>query len=176
MHYKMRYKITNKNVKIGKGFRVKKRLSIKGPGQVVIGENVFVDGTSHTVTPWTYSKDSVILIGNNVFLNGTRFGSQQRIEIGDNCIIADCRILDTDFHSVLPHRRNDPMAIKSEPIKVGNNVWIAMGSTILRGVTIGDGSTIGTNSVVSRDVPEYCVYAGNPAVFIKKIPRKIDGD
>ncbi len=168
-YYKMKYKITNKRVTIGKNFRVRHRLSIRGTGRVVIGDNVFIDGTSHAVTPWTYSKYAIIIIGNRVFLNGTRFGCRTKIEIGDDCIIADCRILDTDFHSVLPNKRNDPDFVKSEPIRVGKNVWIALDCVVLRGVTIGSNSTITAKSVVTKNVPEYCVFGGNPAVLITEL-------
>jgi acetyltransferase-like isoleucine patch superfamily enzyme len=170
-YYKLKYMILNKNVQIGKNFKVRYKLSIKGPGKVTIGNNVFIDGTSHTVTPWTSNKNAEIVIGNNVFLNGTRFGCSKKIEIGDNCIIADCRILDTDFHSILPEKRYDPDAIQSAPIKIGKNVWLALDCVILRGVSIGDNSTISARSVVYSDVPEYSVYGGNPAVFIKEVPR-----
>jgi acetyltransferase-like isoleucine patch superfamily enzyme len=168
-YYRFKYKVIRRDVKIGKNFRVNKKLSIRGQGKVRIGNDVYVDGTSHPVTPWTYHKEAEIWIGNNVFLNGTRFGCRQKIEIGDNCILADCRILDTDFHSANPHRRNDPDAIKSSPILIGKNVWISLDSVILRGVTIGDNSTISAKSVVYNNVPEYCIYGGNPAVLIKKV-------
>jgi len=135
-----------------------------------MGDNVFVDGTSHTVTPWTSNKRAKIIIGNNVFLNGTRFSCNKQIEIGDDCIIADCRLLDTDFHSIIPDKRNDSGYIKSEPIKIGKNVWIAMDSVVLRGVEIGDNATVSAKSVVHNDVPKNTVYGGNPAVFIKKVP------
>jgi acetyltransferase-like isoleucine patch superfamily enzyme len=167
--YKLKYKLLKKNVSIGKNFRVKARLSIKGPGRVVIGDDVFIDGTSHTVTPWTANADAEIIIGNNVFVNGTRFGCAKKIELGDNCILADCRILDTDFHSVNPEQRNNPEYIESSPIKIGNNVWIALGCVILKGVTIGDNSTIAAQSVVYGNVEENSIYGGNPAVLIKRL-------
>lgn len=171
-YYKIKYQILFKDrVHIGKNFKVKRRFSIRGPGRVTIGDNVFADGTMYTVTPWTAHGDAEIVIGNDVFLNGTRFGCRKRIEVGDNCILADCRILDTDYHSILPDRRNDPAAVHSDPIKIGNNVWIAMGSVVLRGVTIGDNSTISAVSVVYKDVPEFTVFGGNPAAFIKDVPR-----
>ena len=170
-YYKLKYKLLNKNVHIGKNFKVKAKLSIKGQGKVTIGDNVVIDGTPHTVTPWTTAKDAEIIIGNNVFLNGTRFGCAKRIEIGDNCIIADCRILDTDFHSTNPKKRNDPEYIEALPIKIGNNVWIALGSVILKGVTIGNNSTITALSVVFHDIEEHSICGGNPAVLIKKIPK-----
>jgi acetyltransferase-like isoleucine patch superfamily enzyme len=169
-YYKIIYRLFNRSVKIGKQFRVTGRLIIKGPGKVIIGHNVLL---SDRVTPWTYSKEAEIIIGSNVFLNGTRFGCRNRIEVGDGCILADCRVLDTDFHSVYPGRRNDPRFINSEPIKICKNVWITMGCVILKGVTINNGTTIMPNSVVFNDVPEYCLYGGNPASLIKSISEDL---
>jgi acetyltransferase-like isoleucine patch superfamily enzyme len=53
------------------------------------------------------------------------------------------------------------------PIVIGNDVWIGYGATILSGVTIGDGAVIGARSVVTRDVPPYCIAAGNPARVLR---------
>ncbi len=170
-YYKLKYFIIGKNVEIGKKFLVRSKLSIRGPGRVKIGDNVYIDGTSHTVTPWTTTKEAEIIIGNNVFLNGSRFSCAKRIEIGNDCIIADCRILDTDFHSINPARRNDPDFVNSAPVTIGKNVWIALGCVIMPGVKIGDNSTISAQSVVYGHVPEYSVYGGNPARLIKKVPR-----
>ena len=50
---------------------------------------------------------------------------------------------------------------------IGNDVWIGYGATILSGITIGDGAVIGAQSVVTKDVPPYAVYAGNPSKLIK---------
>ena len=171
-YYRVIFKFTGKRVSIGKNFMVKGRLSIKGPGTVAIGNNVFIDGTSHAVTPWTYSKEAIISIGDNVFLNGTRFGCRMTIEIGNNCILADCRILDVDHHSVIPSRRNDQKAIKSAPIKIGNNVWISMDCAILKGVKIGDNTTITAKSVVMNNVPANCICGGNPANIIRVLSKE----
>ena len=51
-------------------------------------------------------------------------------------------------------------------VKIGNNVFIGMDTMILKGVTIGNNVIIGAKSVVNKDVPDNCVYAGNPARFI----------
>ena len=53
------------------------------------------------------------------------------------------------------------------PVMIGDNVWIGDKATILPGVTIGDGAVIAANSVVTKDVPAYCVAAGNPARIIR---------
>ena len=53
-------------------------------------------------------------------------------------------------------------------IEVGHDVWIGMDATIMAGVTIGNGAVIGAKSVVTRDVPDYCIAAGNPATIVKR--------
>lgn len=55
----------------------------------------------------------------------------------------------------------------SQPVEIGNDVWIGCNSTILRGVTIGDGAVIAANAVVTKDVPPYAIVAGVPARVIK---------
>jgi len=52
-------------------------------------------------------------------------------------------------------------------IHIGNDVWIGMNATILSGITIGDGAVIGANSVISHDVEDYEIVAGNPARHIR---------
>lgn len=51
---------------------------------------------------------------------------------------------------------------------IGNDVWIADKVLVKAGVTIGDGVVVGMGSVVTRDIPPYEIWAGNPAKFIKK--------
>ncbi|MFY0680737.1 MAG: CatB-related O-acetyltransferase [Thalassovita sp.] len=51
---------------------------------------------------------------------------------------------------------------------VGNDVWIGHGASILPGVTLGDGVIVGAGAVVSRDVPAYCVVAGNPGQIVRQ--------
>jgi chloramphenicol O-acetyltransferase type B len=52
--------------------------------------------------------------------------------------------------------------------RIGDDVWIGLGSIVLSGVCIGEGSVIAAGSVVTRDVDEYAIYAGNPAKKIRE--------
>lgn len=53
-------------------------------------------------------------------------------------------------------------------VKVGNDVWIGEGCTILSGVSVGDGSVIAARAVVSRDVPPYSIVVGNPGRVVRQ--------
>jgi acetyltransferase-like isoleucine patch superfamily enzyme len=54
-----------------------------------------------------------------------------------------------------------------DDVIIGDDVWIGCNSTVLRGVSIGTGAVIGANSVVTKSVPPYAIYAGIPAKLIK---------
>lgn len=57
----------------------------------------------------------------------------------------------------------------SGKVTIGNNVFIGMKATILKGVTIGNNVIIGANSLVNKDIPDNVVVAGNPAKVIMSI-------
>lgn len=101
-----------------------------------------------------------IEFGYRVHLNhGVAIYAEERITIGDYCLIGDMAcIYDTSFHQLQPDR-----PVHTAPVTIGNNVWIARGAMILPGVTIGDYAVIGANAVVSKDVPPRTVVVGNPA-------------
>ncbi|WFB58111.1 hypothetical protein [Paenibacillus sp. BR1-192] len=54
-------------------------------------------------------------------------------------------------------------------VVINDGVFVGVGAIILPGVTIGKGAIIGAGAVVTKDVPEYTVVAGNPAKIIKRI-------
>jgi len=56
-----------------------------------------------------------------------------------------------------------------KPVHIKSGAIIGPGSIITAGVTIGENSIVGVGSVVSQDVPDYCIVLGNPARIIKKI-------
>lgn len=54
-------------------------------------------------------------------------------------------------------------------VVIGNNVFIGMQSTILKGVHIGNNVIIGANSLVNKDIPDNCVVAGNPCKLVMSL-------
>lgn len=143
-----------------------KRVSIQGcaqatgPGKITLSDDVILDSR---VTLFTHAENAHLKIGSRSYVNGTRFGCMQSIEIGENCLLGDARLMDTDFHSVKLNRFSLDAVVPTSPIVIENNVWIAAGAGILKGVRVGEGSVVGFQSVVTRDVPKGRIVAGHPA-------------
>ena len=112
-----------------------------------------------------------IIIGKySLITPGVRIMAAEKIEIGDACMIAHgAYISDADWHGI--YDRAEPVG-KTKPINIKENVWIGDSAIICKGVTIGKNSIIGAGSVVTKDVPENCIYAGNPAKFIRSLDEK----
>jgi len=51
---------------------------------------------------------------------------------------------------------------------IGNDVWIGRNATLMSGITIGNGAVIGTEALITKNIGDYEIWAGNPAKFIKK--------
>lgn len=113
-------------------------------------------------------KEAEITIGNgNVFNNNVTLIANERIVIGDGCLIGDqVAIYDSDFHEINPTTRKQG-AGPTRPVMVGNNVWLGSRVMVLKGVTIGDNSVIGAMSLVTKSIPANCLAAGNPAKVIR---------
>ncbi|KAL3666470.1 hypothetical protein V7S43_008718 [Phytophthora oleae] len=113
-----------------------------------------------------------ICIGDNVQMNfDCVFLDGCPITIGDRVMLAPNVQLYTASHPLDPEERSSGLEI-GKPITIEDDVWIGGNAVVVPGVTIGRGAVIGAGSVVTKNVPPMCVYAGNPAKFIKKIEAK----
>lgn len=70
------------------------------------------------------------------------------------------------------HDPYDRQILTCKPIRICRGVWIGAGATVLPGVTIGKHAIVGAASVVTKDVPDYAVVAGNPARVIKMLDKE----
>ncbi len=91
--------------------------------------------------------------------------------IGDNCMIAPNVGIYTATHPLDIKGRYSGKEL-GKPITIGDNVWIGASATILPGVTIGNGVVIGAGSVVTKDIPDNVLVAGNPAKIVKEIDNE----
>ncbi len=164
--------LRGKRVEFGPGFITNGRLQIKGPGRVVFGANVNAWAHKEPNVLITYGPDVVIQIGDNTRLNGAGLMAARGITVGRDCILGSAVIIDTDFHSLDLDRRTNPKAkVLSAPVVIGNNVWLAGQTAVLKGVTIGDNSIVGFRGVVTGDVPPNVIVAGNPARVVKHLEQ-----
>jgi acetyltransferase-like isoleucine patch superfamily enzyme len=133
----------------------------------VLGDDIIVgDGTDL----YTSDPEARITIGDRTYHNGPRFSCVRSIEIGPDCILADTRILDTDFHAVGRDRRSKSAPVRTAPVVVERNVWIAAGSAVLKGVRIGEDAVVAFGALVTADVPPGKVVGGNPARVLGDVP------
>lgn len=149
----------------------------KNPERIKIGDTSVVMGSVYV------TKNGSIEIGDHFYLGRNSFiGSEKNIKIGRCVIISnDVYIYDNNNHPTSSKKReimslngfsNDNWGwhhSNSAPVIIDDNVWIGQYSTILKGVHIGKGSIVGTRAVVTKDVPPYCIVAGNPAKVVKQI-------
>ena len=136
------------------------------------------------------SKGGYIKVGSDCYIGPSLLISRNSIEIGNHVTIAwGCTIYDHDSHSLDYRERRkdiereianinqgldfirdkDWSTVNSAPIVIKDDAWIGMNVIVLKGVTIGRGSVVGAGSVVTKDVPDWTIVAGNPAKVVKKI-------
>lgn len=94
----------------------------------------------------------------------------QMVEIGENFVSAPNSIILAHDASLFVHTGK----YRIEKTKLGNNVFLGANATVLAGITIGDNVIIGAGSVVTKDVPDNHVVAGNPAKYICTVDEYID--
>lgn len=141
------------------------------------GSNCVIYGT------YTTQEDGIIEIGDNTTVrSNTKLGAVDSIKIGNNVIISNnVTIYDNNNHPTSVTEREticknllDDEVWKwkyaaSAPVIIEDNVWIGERATILKGVRIGKGAIVAMGAVVTKDVPELAVVAGNPARVVKYI-------
>lgn len=105
----------------------------------------------------------------------------ERVFFNFNCVVLDvCPVRIGDFTLFGPgvqiltpmHPMDHELRRKQEygkPITIGSDVWVGGGALILAGATIGSRSVIGAGSVVTRDIPEGVLAAGNPCRVIRRV-------
>ena len=110
-----------------------------------------------------------IEVGKNFFANyNCTILDVAKVKIGDNCQLAPNVAIYTAGHPLHPVSRNSAYEYGKEVV-IGDNVWIGGNTVICPGVHIGDNVVTGAGSVVTRDIPDWTVAAGNPCKVLRRI-------
>ncbi len=127
-------------------------------------------GVAHPVVLRTLRPGAAIRIGRGTAISGGSICAAVDVTIGERCLLgADVAIVDTDFHSIDPARREAGWDdIACAPVHIGDDVFIGTRALVLKGVRIGRGAIVGAGAVVTRSVPDFAVVAGNPATIVRR--------
>lgn len=103
------------------------------------------------------------------------FGSEPYlVSIGDHVTVTAGVHFITHDGGVWVFRREDPEIDVFGRIRIGDNVFIGLGATLMPGVSVGDNCVIGAGAVVTRDIPSDCVAVGVPARPLRSIAEYRD--
>lgn len=127
------------------------RCSVEGDFQLFTGSSVIV------------AKGAQLSLGSGYVNNRASIACFSNIAIGQDVAIGpEVHIRDSDSHAVSGSARPH-----TQPIAIGDHVWIGSRAMILKGVTIGDGAIVAAGAIVTKDVQPGTLVAGAPARFVR---------
>jgi acetyltransferase-like isoleucine patch superfamily enzyme len=156
---------------MGRGCIIQRPMLLRNPQFIHLGDSVHIrNGVRLEAVVLGSHRIPRLSIGNNVNIEqNVHIVCQSRVHIGDNVsITGNCAIVDTTH----PHQdvRNsvkigDRILDEDSFVEIGDGSFVGYGTIILPNVRVGKHCVIGANSCVTKDIPDYSVVAGNPAVI-----------
>ncbi len=148
----------------GSGFYPSYPLTVTGPENIKIGNNFSSIGPVYL-----FANEGKISIGNNfsININVVIGASCGEVKIGNDVLIGPNVVIRSADHGISERYLINAQPHSSGVIVIEDDVWIGANVVILKDVKLGRGCVIGAGSVVTKDVPEYAIFAGVPAKFIK---------
>ena len=154
---------------------VRRPVYLRGRRRIRLGRR-FTSGPGLRLDAFGSGDGLLIFIGEDVQVNDSvHIAAIRSVEIGSRVLIAS-RVFITDHThgSYAGEEQDSPLSapasrkLSSAPVRIEDDVWIGENVSVLPGVTIARGAVIGTGSVVTRDVPPFCIAAGVPARVLKR--------
>ena len=158
----------------GSNVVIERKRKIVNPHHIEIGNNVFIGSNSFIAAnteKFGQNFTPIIKIGNNVSATAMlQIHCMDKIIIEDDVLIATnvfmCDGSHGYYNGIEPYKNQ--LLFKIAPIRIGKGSWIGQNVVIMPGVNIGIQCIIGANSVVTKNIPDYCIAVGNPCVIKKK--------
>jgi acetyltransferase-like isoleucine patch superfamily enzyme len=157
--------------KIGYRSIVINPLKIENGKNILIANNVLIGYKSWlAASPLTGENECILEIGEGCSIgNFNHIYATKRIILEKNVLTADKVYISDNLHGY--KNVNLPIIkqaiVQNSIVIIGEGSWIGENVCVL-GVKIGRNSVIGANSVVTKDIPDYCVAVGSPAKIIKR--------
>lgn len=167
---------------LAKGARLRRTCRIINAGQrssqISIGASSIIDG--HLMI---FAHGGQIRIGEHCFVGeGSRIWSAKSIQIGNRVLIShNVNVFDSLTHPLSARLRHQhflhisnqghPKSINldEQSVCIGDDVWIAAGAIVLKGVKIGEGAIVGAGSIVTHDVEPWTIVGGNPTRVLRRL-------
>lgn len=153
----------------GEGIHFEKDVHLmRYPKNISLGANMVLKSGARICA---CNERAIVSIGDN-----TTFGyhsylfASERIEIGNNCLIAPFVYLVDSDHTIARDQLINKQPNQTAAIEIGDDVWIGTGAKILKGVRIGTGAVIAAGALVKDNVEAYAIVGGIPA---KKISERV---
>lgn len=155
----------------GRNTNIYNSFVISKPHKISLGDNVTILDNARISIYDNSSEEVCISVGNNCYI-GYNFSvlAKDKITIEKDVLIASNVIITSENHGIDPEAEIPYMEqeLTGGEVCIGAGSWIGEKVCILPGVTIGKKCVIGAGSIVTKDVPDYCIAVGNPAKVIKK--------
>ena len=177
-----RPKYLGRGLEVGPNVRIEEGAvighDVRIDGNVVLGENVSLEtgalllgsvaiGANSVVGRHTYvgsGPDGHVSIGDNVFINDfSKLGAMNSLMIEDHCIFAAFIQITDAEHGMAADQHIQYAPISSEPVRIGEGVWLGSHVVVLKGTSVGARSVIGAHSLVNADIASDSIAFGVPA-------------
>ncbi|MFW0714232.1 acyltransferase [Pedobacter sp. N23S346] len=156
--------------KLGRRSRLFGFITLEKPNNMYLGDYVRIGKYAWLAANPLTNETSFLTIGNGTYIgNFSHIYCTSKITIEANVLIADKVYISDNLHGY----DNINIPIMSQPIKqlnsmkLGEGCWIGENVCII-GANVGKNSVVGANSVVTKDIPDYCIAVGSPAKVIKR--------
>ena len=143
---------------------------VSGHVEIHVGDDVKIGGRLVVAAGGIFAQPKLILKDRAAIGWFTGITVNQEVIIEEDAIVSyDCRISDSDGHpreADLRAARVPPEPKDIRPVRICRYAFVANGTHVMKGVTVGEGAIVGSNSVVISDIPPYSLAMGNPAEVI----------
>lgn len=150
---------------------IRRPIYIRGKKSLVLGKRLT---TGRMCRIDLNGEKKSLFIGDNCQIGDyTHIVAHERVEIGDNCLIASKVFISDTSHGLYDNSQVDSRPniapndrqLVTNPVKIGNNVWLGENVVVLLGAEIGDGCIIGANSVITKKIPSNSIVVGNNRII-----------
>lgn len=145
--------------------------ALLGSKRIFIGSKVYINDRGWLACePLTNNAEPRLGIGDGTYIGRfCHIYATSKIDIGKKVLMADKVYISDNLHSY----ENADLPVIDQPIKqinpvvIGDGAWLGENVCVI-GASVGKNSVVGANAVVTKDIPDYCVAIGSPAIIIRR--------